>query len=124
MPTATIARRRSVNPWLIHASKRLIKAVLAKEIASQLSGPLKGQITKHADDNINEVIDEYCGTIAHSPRHPKRSLPGPRGEALELAILVAALANTSGTSEPLRSGLMEIAANLTKNAYAADGLTQ
>ena len=114
--------RKTSNPKLLSALVLLTRAALSKEIAGGVSGPLKGQIGKSADETIKFIIDDYCGT-GKIPTTPPIPLPGPHGPALRLATALAGFANLNVQEGGLRAELMKIASDLTQKAYSRDGLS-
>jgi hypothetical protein len=107
---------RRASPQLVNATLLIIQAVLSKEIATQVSEPLKSSMIKSADESINFITDEYCGTGVHS-KMPS-PMPGPRPMGIQLALSVATFAHHGTLSGGLREELMKMAGHLTEKAYA------
>lgn len=116
-----------VNPSQVAVSARsrlarttmlIVRAVISKEIARTVSEPLKTNIIKSADNTISYIADDYCGTgTGGRTKRPPKTMPGPRGPGINLAIAVAAFAHVTAVSENVREELMSIAGNLTQKAY-------
>jgi hypothetical protein len=101
------------NPCL-SAAMLLIEAVNAKQVAATLAeGELRSQLEKTADETIEAVIDDWCGTL------PPRPLPGPPLGA-EIASVLAAFANTVA-AEDVRRELLSIAGQALARSAGAPG---
>lgn len=108
----------SARSRLTKTTMLIIRAVISKEIARTVSDPLQSNIIKSADNTISYITDDYCGTGTGSrTKRPPKTMPGPSGPAINLAIAVAAFANVTAVSESVRKELMNIAGNLTQKAY-------
>jgi hypothetical protein len=105
-----------VNPRLVRAAGLLVRAVAVKEIAATIPAPLSAQLTLSANQTINAVIDDYCGTPSPPKVRNPWSLPSP--VALELAAMVVVFANTRVLSESMRSELVKVAGSLVTKAFA------
>jgi hypothetical protein len=111
---------RTTNPRLTRAVALIIRAALSKEISVQIEDrELSRRIAKRADDAVESIANEFCGTL-EDPRRPLRPMPGPHAPTLELALAVASIANIAVKAESLRVELMKISGFLTKKAYVFD----
>lgn len=109
---------RKANPELVAATLLIADAILSKEIAHYVDGPLRGEIAGRADKTILYIADEYCGTTGIS-RKPPRPMPGPPVMALQLAVSITTFANVTIKSERMREEFMKVAGDLTTKAYAS-----
>ncbi|MGH9714014.1 MAG: hypothetical protein ACRD5M_12025 [Candidatus Acidiferrales bacterium] len=88
-----------------HAVLLLISAATAKETASAVANKeTANQINASAENAINEVLDDFCGT---PPRNVPWPFPGPPPWVWEIASQLSAAANTLQEGS-LRTSLLQI----------------
>jgi hypothetical protein len=101
-PVPWMAFGPSPSPWLAAVSI-LVQAVNVKQIAASLpEGDLRTQLDARADDSIDRVLDDWCGT------RPPWPWPGPPPWVIGIASQLTAVAN-SVQSGFVREELIRIA---------------
>jgi hypothetical protein len=113
------ASRRVVNPRLLRALARCIEAAAVKDMAANVTEPLKNQLVRRAELTIDHIVDDFSGTARPLIPGP---WPRPSTIALQLATALTIYANTTVQSGGLRQGLTEIATKLVEKAYKSSGL--
>jgi hypothetical protein len=120
--TAHSQLSRHTNPKVLRGAALCVRAAAVKAIAGTLPQGLKAQLVQSADETINTVADEYCGTGAPGgPPHVLNPWAGPSVLGLELASVIIVYANTRVQPGPFQAQLTEIAGLLVKKAYKTDG---
>jgi len=100
-------------PWRT-ALAQLVEAAKARDLATRLSDARSGTFQKRADDAIDMVLDDYCGT---PPRRIPWPWPGPPPWAFELASALSTLAY-SVEAGGLRDTLLDIGQRALQKAGA------
>lgn len=91
----------------------LVKAVSLQQVAHEMqSGRVKNQLEGSSSADIEDIIDDWCGTKPHWP---------PRPHTLDLISEIELIANTF-VQGPMRDGLTKVATKLASRALEPEGI--
>ena len=103
------------SPRVLRGTALFLRAAAVKTIAEHVPAPLKTQLVQSANQTIDALVDEYCGTPSPPKVHNPWGAPSP--VALELAALLAVYANSRVQAGELRTELLAIAGKLVVKAF-------
>ena len=109
------ASTRITDPRVAWAAKRLLQAAAIQELSERLAEPLKGSISRRAEESIEAVL-RALGQTPPSPLIPN-PWPQPSTLALGLAVDLTVFSNTYLQPGFMQKAVQKIATRLVEAAY-------